>query len=1032
MTEPEPMGTTAGVTAVERDAFELAASLSIAAFVDLRLVRVFRQELHPGLPASAEAALWFGPLVAQASGDMLLLDEGMLPTLRRHLLDRPPRHRAHAQQARGLLERVRDADGAGRYLRTEEQLIWLGLRGASRRTIDGALHEVFLDLRDRTNPRLGEDIARWAARALPRLPPAVLAYSEAARFLAAFAERQVGQSLGVSPDAAATRLLEHLSADGSRVEVGVRLAGGQLELSCPPVPGAHQLTAPGSDPVVLDLLAPRPLSEPLPWLDSETTASAEFDHRPGVLVIELPATRRTDRIDAVARFLGEHGFAVSRRDAAELDVASLETESSVLALFSDGRPLALWRAAETLEFCATARVPTVVIDASTVGRALESQAGGAAQAATGADTDGSEAAEARAKLLDALALLLAAQRPQAVAAVPRPGFVTVPVEGPVWVRATGEPWHVLSPTLPAGVRPLGPDDPRGIGPFPFLGLIDRTELGPIFLTRVSEGRLAVVKIATSGPARVFADNLRAISRPWATIDSPFVTRLVHAYADHDPPYCVVDFAPGERLDDMVYESETPRNAVWRLRFAYQFARALAAVHAAGLVHGHLSSGAARSHEGRFQLVRMHSAGLIGSRTPGNDAESRPHFRPEARRRVPLEPSADIYGWADLVLRTTAGWQRSRRGQPHPNSGFTELDALVTRASDGKPDRRPSAREIVDRLADAAEEYPDLSSSQAEESTGADAPAWQGQVGWSSILPPALPTEPFVDLREGVEERDVRPAPGGVPSDPPRYTQPSTAATRRQTQGDRVRLSSEDRDLLVSELSMIFIMPASVDNLLRRIGIPRRQTPSWSSTSSFQLWSSIIDDMEAGIVQEPYERLLTAASSDYPANAVLRDLVDRYVGTSARKRPTHPPTYPGHDRFFISYAQSDIDRARSLYGQLRRDGFSPWLDDIDLADAPEGQDTQTATENALRGSRVVIILLSRNSTDSWSRILTETLYPMMESRDKFIIPTRLEPCEIPDSLRSIAGVDLFTDDGYRHLTSSLRRYVGRPAFPGDTR
>ncbi|WP_322760932.1 hypothetical protein [Frankia sp. Cr2] len=43
---------------------------------------------------------------------------------------------------------------------------------------------------------------------------------------------------------------------------------------------------------------------------------------------------------------------------------------------------------------------------------------------------------------------------------------------------------------------------------------------------------------------------------------------------------------------------------------------------------------------------------------------------------------------------------------------------------------------------------------------------------------------------------------------------------------------------------------------------------------------------------------------------------------------------------------------------------------------------------------------------------------------FMIPARLEPCDIPDRLRAWNHVDLFAPDGYARLVGALRKVERR--------
>ena len=62
--------------------------------------------------------------------------------------------------------------------------------------------------------------------------------------------------------------------------------------------------------------------------------------------------------------------------------------------------------------------------------------------------------------------------------------------------------------------------------------------------------------------------------------------------------------------------------------------------------------------------------------------------------------------------------------------------------------------------------------------------------------------------------------------------------------------------------------------------------------------------------------------------------------------------------------------------------------------------------------------------------------MLDS-DIYLIPVRLEECEIPEELREHQGVDLFKEDGWTRLVEALqvgmeRRGEGIPHHPGPVR
>jgi hypothetical protein len=130
-----------------------------------------------------------------------------------------------------------------------------------------------------------------------------------------------------------------------------------------------------------------------------------------------------------------------------------------------------------------------------------------------------------------------------------------------------------------------------------------------------------------------------------------------------------------------------------------------------------------------------------------------------------------------------------------------------------------------------------------------------------------------------------------------------------------------------------------------------------------------------------------------------------------------------DFIFISYASEDESYARKLYDQLRHDGFLPWLDKENIL---PGQNWQHEIKNAIRNSRIVIILFSSNLINKISFIQKELREAIPEQQNfppslTFIIPARLDECDIPhEELEKIQYVDLFPDwdAGFSKISKSL--------------
>jgi len=125
--------------------------------------------------------------------------------------------------------------------------------------------------------------------------------------------------------------------------------------------------------------------------------------------------------------------------------------------------------------------------------------------------------------------------------------------------------------------------------------------------------------------------------------------------------------------------------------------------------------------------------------------------------------------------------------------------------------------------------------------------------------------------------------------------------------------------------------------------------------------------------------------------------------------------------FLIHAHSDRETVHKLYQRMVRDGLNAWLDAERLQ---PGQDWQNEIRNALLKCEIVLVCLSR-AFDKQKGYRHEELKLALEKanflpHDKvFIIPVRLEECDMPESLRHLHRVDLFKAGGYKRLIHALR-------------
>jgi len=126
------------------------------------------------------------------------------------------------------------------------------------------------------------------------------------------------------------------------------------------------------------------------------------------------------------------------------------------------------------------------------------------------------------------------------------------------------------------------------------------------------------------------------------------------------------------------------------------------------------------------------------------------------------------------------------------------------------------------------------------------------------------------------------------------------------------------------------------------------------------------------------------------------------------------------RVFLCHSSNDKVAVRSLYTKLRKDGFEPWLDEEDI---DPGQNWEIEIPRAVRKSHVVIVCLSKGSINQAGYVQKEIKFALDKADELpedtiYIIPLRLEECEVPERLRAWQWVNYFNNNGYERLKKSL--------------
>ncbi len=132
------------------------------------------------------------------------------------------------------------------------------------------------------------------------------------------------------------------------------------------------------------------------------------------------------------------------------------------------------------------------------------------------------------------------------------------------------------------------------------------------------------------------------------------------------------------------------------------------------------------------------------------------------------------------------------------------------------------------------------------------------------------------------------------------------------------------------------------------------------------------------------------------------------------------------RVFLCHASQDKPAVRELYKKLyAEDWIQPWLDEEELL---PGQDWNLEIEKAVEASDAVIVCVSHVSVAKEGYVQKELRQVLEIALNKldgaiFVIPVRLDECELPRSIRDRQGLDFFPEDrrdsAMRKLLASLK-------------
>ena len=224
----------------------------------------------------------------------------------------------------------------------------------------------------------------------------------------------------------------------------------------------------------------------------------------------------------------------------------------------------------------------------------------------------------------------------------------------------------------AVLAPLTEGDPRRVGPYTTVGRLGAGALGPLYAGRADDGRVAAVRALR--PELLADPEVNALLAAYVaaarTVPGPFAAAVLGADLEAETPWLASALVAGVTLARAVADhGPLPEPAL--LALAAGVAEALAAMHAAGVMHGDLRPGTVLlTADGPrivdYALVRaFDGAAEVG--IPG-------FLAPEQARGRAVTSSADMFALGSTLFFATTGRAPFGDGTPE------EVKARVAKAS----------------------------------------------------------------------------------------------------------------------------------------------------------------------------------------------------------------------------------------------------------------------------------------------------------------------------------------------------------------
>lgn len=274
-------------------------------------------------------------------------------------------------------------------------------------------------------------------------------------------------------------------------------------------------------------------------------------------------------------------------------------------------------------------------------------------------------------------------------------------------------------------------------------------------------------------------------------------------------------------------------------------------------------------------------------------------------------------------------------------------------------------------------------------------------------------------------------------------------------GEEVKLTSKDRSKLIGLLTNfpLFTPQEERKMLLRDAGLPKQfiEKVRIKTQESGLAAEEIVDDL-AGFKEEVKSGVkalglllayLVGLMDSDDDKMFLIDLIQYYELMPESLLPKReenfgnemgPTTRKGDEKasdarsvqIFLSHASEDKGEVKKLYRQLREAGYKPWMDSEDIVG---GENWDYSIRKAIKESGLFLACLTSTAVTKRGYFQKEIgwaldLWEEKLQEDIYLIPVRLEKCDVPERLSKLHKVDLFQKDGLERLLKAIEIGIER--------